>query len=745
MNAGMAKPKPSRRVVLAGGGALIVGFALGPRHLAAQGASEAGPALPGSLAKTPMLDAWIRIDGDGTITVFTGKAELGQGLKTALIQIAAEELIVTPEAIRLVTADTARTPDEGYTAGSHSMQDSGTAIRNAAAQARALLIGAAAARLHIPPDQLHAENGTVVADDGSKIGYGELVASRLLQVRAAPQSNLVDPSRHRLIGQPVPRVDIPAKLTGGAAFVQDLKLPNLVHGRIVRPPSYGARLRQLDGAAVERLPGVLKLVRDGSYLAVIAEREYQAIAALRALTAAAEWDETPSLPDPADLFATLAALPAQKVPVRNDPAAMPPGTRIVAASYRRAYQMHGSIGPSCAVGLFEDGALTLWTHSQGVYPLRAALAQLTGLSPDKVRVIHLEGSGCYGHNGADDAGADAALLALALPGRPVRVQWMREDEHSWEPYGSAMLTRARAALGPEGKIVAWEYTVRSTPHATRPGPGGAGNLIAAWHRARPIAQPVPQPIPLPEGGGDRNAAPLYTIPEARVLYEFVPEMKLRVSALRSLGAYMNIFSIESFMDELAQAAGIDPVDFRLRHLDDPRAREVVTQAAAHFGWSAARRPGSGNGFAFARYKNLAAYMAVAVEVTVDRESGRVRLVRAAAAVDSGEAVNPDGIRNQIEGGILQSASWTLYESVAFDRTRILSRDWGSYPILRFRGVPDSVEVYVIDRPGTPFLGTGEAAQGPTAAAIANAIADAAGVRLREVPLTAARVKAALGV
>ena len=744
--------QPSRRTVLTGGGALVVSFSLLPWRIAAQTAGKAAPKLPGDLAKYPMLDAWIRIGGDGKITVFTGKAELGQGLKTALIQLAAEELGVAAEAVILVTADTALTPDEGYTAGSRSMQDSGTAIRHAAAQARALLIGAAAALLHLPPAQLRTEGGMVVADDGRRAGYGELVGDQLLHVRAAPQSDLVEPSHYRLIGNPVPRVDFPAKLTGGVAFIQDLRLPKMVHGRIVRPPSYGATLRQIDSGAVERLPGVLKLVRDGSYLAVIAEREYQAIVAMRALADAAQWDEQPALPDPAGLFATLAALPAQKVAVRSDPGVMPPGTKIVAASYRRAYLMHGSIGPSCAVGLFEDGALTLWTHSQGVYPLRAALAELTGLSPDKLRVIHLEGAGCYGHNGADDAGADAALLALALPGRPVRVQWMREDEHSWEPYGSPMLTRARAALDPAGKIVAWDYTVRSHPHATRPGgggpegaPGGAGNLIAAWHRARPIAQPLPEPIRLPEGGGDRNAAPLYTIPDARVHYEFVPEMTLRVSALRSLGAYMNVFSIESFMDELAHEAGADPVDFRLRHLDDPRAREVVTRAAERFGWLAAHQPGRGNGFAFARYKNLAAYLAVAVEVTVDRETGRVRLVRAVAAVDSGEAINPDGIKNQIEGGILQSASWTLYESVQFDRTRILSRDWSSYPILRFPAVPESVEVYVIDRPGTPFLGTGEAAQGPTAAAIANAIANAADVRLREVPLTPARVKAAIGV
>jgi nicotinate dehydrogenase subunit B len=493
------------------------------------------------------------------------------------------------------------------------------------------------------------------------------------------------------------------------------------------------------------LPGVLKIVRDGSYLAVIAEGEYQAVVAMRALQAAAAWDETPTLPDQSDIYAYLERQPAQQVPIRNDqPVALPPTARIIEARYRRAYQLHGSIGPSCAVALLKDNSLTVWTHSQGVYPLRQALADLTKLPEEKVRCVHVEGAGCYGHNGADDVAADAALLALALPGRPVRVQWMREQEHSWEPYGSGMLTKARAALDEQGRIIAWDYTVRSSTHSTRP--GGAGNLMAAWRREDPIAQPVPKPLPLPEGGGHRNAAPLYDIPNARILYDFVPAMPLRVSALRSLGAYMNIFSIESFMDELAHASEADPVEFRIRHLDDPRARDVIATAAARFSWSRfERKKGSGRGFAFARYKNLGAYAAVAVEIALDHESGRVRLTRAIAAVDSGQAVNPDGIRNQIEGGILQSTSWTLYESVTFDRTRITSRDWSSYPILRFSAVPSAVEVHVIDRPGQPFLGIGEAAQGPTAAAIANALADAAEVRVRELPLTAERVKAAIGV
>jgi CO/xanthine dehydrogenase Mo-binding subunit len=567
----------------------------------------------------------------------------------------------------------------------------------------------------------------------------------VLHVRASPHSNVFDPKHYRLVGKPVPRVDIPGKVTGGEAYVQDLRLPDMAHGRVVWPPSYGAKLRNIDTKVAEKLPGVLKIVRDGSYLAVIAEREYQAIAALQALQAAASWDETSSLPEQGEIFADLEGQPAQQIPVRNDSAVAPaPGARIFEARYRRAYQLHGSIGPSCAVGLFTSGGLTVWTHSQGVYPLRNSLAQLVNLPQEKVRCVHLEGAGCYGHNAADDAAADAALLAMALPGRPVRVQWMREQEHSWEPCGSAMLTNVRAALDEKGRIISWDYTVRSSTHSTRP--GGAGNLLPAWYRETAIAQPVPKPLPLPEGGGHRNALPLYEIPNARILYDFVPAMTLRVSALRSLGAYMNIFSIESFMDELAQSSGADPVEFRLRHLADPRARDVITTAAEGFGWSRfSRQPGTGRGFAFARYKNLGAYAAIAVEVSVDHESGRVRLVRATAAVDSGQTINPDGIRNQIEGGILQSTSWTLYESVTFDRTRITSRDWSSYPILRFSAVPDSVEVHVIDRPGQPFLGTGEAAQGPAAAAIGNALADASGVRVRDLPMTAERVKAAIGV
>jgi nicotinate dehydrogenase subunit B len=726
----------SRRRFLAESGALVVSFALA-RYAGAQPASSA----PGSLAKAPSLDSWIRVDADGSITVFTGKVELGQGLKTAITQIAAEELFVEPKSIRLVTADTARTPDEGQTAGSNSMKDSGTAVMNAAAQVREVLLEQAGKRFGVERSALVLEKGSIRSHDGKSATYGQLVANQSLHVAARPQSSLVEAKARRYIGKSMPRVDIPAKVVGGVAYVHDLRLPNMVHARVVRPPNRSARLTVIDAQAVEKMPGVVKVVRNGSFLAVVAEHEFQAIGAMRAANRAAKWD-IPQARGETDAYAALAAAPHEDFVIQGDKSPITKAwTR--QASFRRPYQMHASIGPSCAVALYEGGKLTVWTHSQGVYPLRGSLAEMLKMPLESVRCIHMEGSGCYGHNGADDVAADAALIALALPGRPVRVQWMREQEHAWEPYGSAMTTTVQAALQ-SGSITDWQFEVTSGPHSTRP-ERKAGYLAAAWLLQEPIAPPPPQPIPQPDGGGDRNSIPLYSIPNVRVVHRFVRDPTLRVSALRSLGAYMNVFSIESFVDELAAAANADPVAFRLQHLTDGRAQDAIKLAAERFGWSDFKRGADkGRGFAFARYKNLAAYFALAVEVSVERDTGRARVTRAIAAVDSGQAVNPDGIRNQIEGGIVQSMSWTLYEAVGFDARRITSSDWSSYPIARFTEMPDTVEVHVIDRPGAPFLGTGEAAQGPTAAAIANALFDATGVRLRELPFTRERIKVAVG-
>jgi nicotinate dehydrogenase subunit B len=733
----------TRRELLASG-AIVVAFATSPSLFAQQNRGpKLAPQLPGSLEKLPWLDGWIRIDADGKVTVFTGKAELGQGIKTALVQCAAEELVVDPARVAIVTADTARTANEGYTAGSHSMQDSGTAIRNAAAQVRAILVGLAAQKFGVAPESLQVADGVIGAGAGRTVRYGELVAGQsVLHVQAQPQSPLRASKLHKVIGQPVHRVDIPAKVTGGLAYVQDLRLPAMVHGRILRPPSPAATLASIDTSAAQRLPGVLKVVRDGSFVGVIAQREWQAIVALRALAAAAQWSERETLPPQASLYQAVLGLQAQDRTLLDVQGATGAAARTISAAYLRPYQLHGSIGPSCAVAQLVDSKYTVWTHSQGVYPLRGALAELLQEPPDNVRCIHAEGAGCYGHNGADDVAGDAALLARALPGRPVRVQWMREDEHMWEPYSPPMVTGVRASLDASGSIVDWQYELWSNTHNARP--GKAGDLLAGRFLAQPFTPSPPQPGSQPDGLGDRNSIPLYALPRAKVIYHFLPQMWLRVSALRSLGAYANVFSIESFMDELALAAGADPVAFRLKHLTDQRARDVVQLAADKFGWNSyQRRPGRGRGFAFARYKNQAGYAAFACEAEVRRDTGQIQLVRVVAAVDSGEIVNPDGIANQIEGGIVQSSSWTTSEEVTFDRTRITSRDWGGYPILRFPQVPQRIAVHIVPRPGLPFLGTGEVAQGPTPAMIANALADATGVRIRQLPLSPERVRAAL--
>jgi CO/xanthine dehydrogenase Mo-binding subunit len=735
-----APASPQRRRLLAAGGCLTVAFALAPAWAQKGGGATAKPKLPGSLDKEPWLDAWIRIDAGNRITIFTGKAELGQGIGTALKQVAAEELQVQPSRILLVAADTARTPNEGYTAGSHSMQDSGTALRYAAAQVRTVLAGLAAQRFGIDAATLKLADGAILAPDGRRASYGELLVGHELHLRVDPATQARDPASHTIVGKSLQRVDIPAKVCGGPAYVQDLRLPDMVHGRVVRPPTPAARLLGVDQAAVARLPGVLKVVVDGRFLAVVADGEYRAVKAAAALARAARWDLPATLPADGDAAALVRSLPAQDTTIlARGAGAGAGGARTLRASYSRPFQLHGSIGPSCAVAQLSDGRYTVWSHTQGVFPQREALAELLGVGKDAIHCLHVEGAGCYGHNAADDVAADAALLARALPGRPVRVQWMREDEHGWEPFGPAMVTGVAASLDGAGRIADWQYELWSPPHNARP--GKAGNLLAAQHLAKPFTPPPAKPIPLPEGGGDRNAIPYYLLPNARVVNHFQPQAPLRTSALRSLGAYCNVFSIESFMDELAHAAGADPVAFRLAHLDDARAIEVVRTAARRFGWDAyARTPRRGRGFAFARYKNLAAFCALALEVEVARETGLVRITRAVAAVDCGEVVNPDGVRNQIEGGIIQSASWTLLERVRFDERQVLTRDWGGYPILRFKQVPERLEVVLVDRPGQPFLGTGEASQGPAAAAIANAVFDACGLRLRDLPLDRARVR-----
>ncbi len=698
--------------------------------------------LPGNLNTNRRLDRWLRINRDGTVTVFPGKVEIGQGILTALAQIVAEELDVSYGRIRLAPADTTYSPNEGMTSGSQSITDGGVALRYAAAEARDLLLQRAAARLGVSLEQLAVADGTVTSRSGGSVSYWELATDDLLAREATAEIAPKPAAQHTVIGIAVPRRDIPAKVRGAPSYVHDLDPPGLLHGRIARPPSYDARLAGIDEAEVRALPGVVAVVRDGSFLGVVAEREEQAIRALTRLKRIARWEESTVLPETMDpRFLFKETTEDEVISEKRDAVAAARGAKTLEAEYTRPYIAHASIGPSCAVARFEGGRYTVWTHSQGIYPLRRDLAGVLGVEEGRIAVIHMDGAGCYGHNGADDAALDAALLARAVPGRPVRVQWTREDEFSWEPYGPAMVVKLKADLDAQGNVVGWTEDIWSNSHSTRPNGLGGINLLAAWHLAQPFKPSPPRNPPLPGGGSHRNGIPIYEFPNERVTNRLVKRMPVRVSALRALGATANVFAIESFMDELAAAAGADPVEFRLRHLKDPRARAVIEMVAARAGWRKGEKGDGtrGRGIGFARYKNGACYVAVIVEVEAGNE---IAVRRAWAAIDAGLVINPDGIANQTEGGITQTVSWALKEAVQYDRSRILTSNWDNYPILTFEEAPQ-VEVTLINRPELPPLGAGEGAQGPTAAAIANAIHNALGVRLRDMPFTRERVLAAL--
>ena len=535
----------SRRDFLKAGGALVILFSFDESF------GQTAARLPGSLNANRMLDGWLSINADGTVTVFSGKIELGQGIGTALAQIAADELDVDLKRIALVHGDTSLTPNEGQTAGSQSVQEGGTAVRFACAEARAILLSAAAAKLGTK--DLKVVDGTI---NGS-LTYWTLAGEIDLRKEATGSAKPKPAAEHQWVGKSVPRRDIPKKFTGGAAYVQDMRLPRMVFGRVVRPPSPGAKLVSVDENQIRKLPGVVALVRDGDFLAVAAEREEQAIKARAALAKSAVWNESATLPPSgAALYQEMIerGVPAQVMAEKSGAAA--PAAKTLESRYTRPFQAHGSIGPSCAVAQWTDGKLHVWTHSQGVYPLRGDLANVFGLPLAAVRCTHAEGAGCYGHNGADDVALDAALLARATSGRPVKLQWMREDEFMWEPYGSAMVMKLGGALDAQGNIVSWSHELWSHPHSRRPGQSKGSHTLAARHLEKPVgAEPV-RDIPLPAGGSDRNAIPAaYDIPNVKVSKHFIVDSPLRTSALRTLGAYANVFALESFMDELAAAVG----------------------------------------------------------------------------------------------------------------------------------------------------------------------------------------------
>lgn len=725
---------PTRRGVLQGAGALVLAFHM-PLSAVAQ------TQLHGDLRNNAMLDSWIRINADGTVTLMVGKVEIGQGIVTAFAQIAADELDVGLDRLEVISGDTHVSPDQGVTAGSNSMPAGWGALRLAAAEVRQILLTKAAERLGADRSELAVEDGMVSAPGGGQIAYWELVEGDELHVEATGQAEPKTPDQYRIVGQPVIRLDIPGIMTGKPVFIQDLRPEGMVHGAVAYPPTYDASLNDVDASVAEGMPGVLAVVRNGSFLGVVAERPEQALAAAAALDQAADWTVNDSLPGMDGFFDWLKAQETvdrvHREEVRTD--GVTPA-RTLQATYKRPFHMHASMGPSTAIATYDADAdeLLIQTHSQSVWHTQRAIAAMLGMETEKVRLQHVQGAGCYGHNMADDAPAEAALLARAVPGRPVRLQYTREQEHRWEPYGSGMLMEVEGSLSDDGHVLDYDFKVWSTPHSTRPG-GNPGNLLVGRYVEEPFEQPVPGPGGPPNYNSARNAISDYDFPGHHVADRFVPQMPLRVSATRGLGAFANVFANESFMDELAHEAGVDPLEFRLRHMSEPRSRDCLIAAAEKFGWDSWEpQAGRGRGIAYARYKNYAAMSAVAVEIQVNRRNGRVQVLRAVTSVDAGTVVNPDGLANQIEGGFIQALSWALKEEVRFDRTRVLSDDWVSYPILTFSEVPP-VEMVIIDRPGEPFLGAGEACCGQAAAAVANAIFDATGVRVRDLPLSPGRV------
>ncbi|MCC2098784.1 MAG: xanthine dehydrogenase family protein molybdopterin-binding subunit [Hyphomicrobiales bacterium] len=696
------------------------------------------PVLPGSLKANPHLGQWLRFDPSGYIELCPGKVEIGQGIVTALTQIAAEELDVDPARIHLKAPTTAESPNEGVTSGSLSIQDSGSAIRHASAQARAIYLAQAADKLGVSTSLLRVEDGAIAGPDNLSTSYWELADDALLDCDAALDVSKKPAGARTISGSSMPRLDIPEKILGEPRFIHDRLQAGVLHGRVLRPPSPAATLKTFSDTRANEVSGIVAIVHDGNYIGAIAETEYAANKAIERLRSDCIWDEQPTLPDEYHLGQWLRTAPAESSVVASRETRAPESTaRTVRRDFTRPFVAHASIGLCCAVAEWTEGKVRVWTHCQGIYNLRADLALVFGLKAEDVVVEHMEGAGCYGHNGADDVALDAALLARAVPGKSVRVLWSREEELAWAPHSPGMAITIEADLDDRGEIIDWRHQVWSNGHATRPGRGDNPTLLSAYYLENAFPRVVAGNMPLQTGGGaDRNAVPAYNFPNFSVTNHRLLEMPLRTSALRSLGATANVFAIESMMDELAHEAGEDPVDFRLRHLDDPRARAVVETAAKRAGWAnRQKREGTGYGVGYAKYKNLASWCAAIAEIEADKD---IRVKRLTIAVDAGEVINPDGLANQIEGGAIQTVSWVLKEAVRFDDTRVTSIDWETYPILTFSEVP-AVDIEIINRPDERALGAGEAPHGPVAGAIVNAIHDALGVRVYDLPLTFDRI------
>jgi len=731
----MLNPTLNRREFLAAGGSLVVSFALAPGVLAQQ------PAAVKTVSASE-VDGFLAIGADGTVTVYSGKVELGTGVRTALLQIAAEELDVPLERMKMVEGDTLLTPDQGATTSSVSISRGGVEIRRAAATARAALVNEAAKVLGVPAEQLTTQNGAVVSrSDGRSVPYSRLVGGRNFSLKVDAKARVKDPTTYRLVGKPVPRVDIPEKVAGTFVFMHDYRVPGMLHARVIRPPTMRGRLTGLDDTAARKIPGYVGTVRKNDFLAVVAREEWAAIRAARAVRA--EWAKWEGLPEKSKLWEAVRATPAVRDDVTqntgNAVAALKTASRTLRATFDFAIQTHGSIGPSCAIAEWRDGNLTCWTASQQTHELRKQLADMFGLKHDNVRCIYLEGSGCYGRNGHEDATADAALIAKEI-GQPVRVQWSREDEHVWDPKGPPTLIDYAAGLDERGNVVAWTSDAwipigQAVSRAT---------LVAAELAGMPRDASHP-------GSIQQQLAIQYAFPNVRAVAHRLADTPFRPSWIRTPGRMQNTFGNEVFLDEIAQVSGADPLEFRMRHLKDARAIELLERLARLAAWQprgkeSRRQAGNvvtGRGVSYMKYELVRTYVGAVAEVEVNRKTGVIRVTRFHVAHDCGQIINPDGLRNQIEGNVIQTTSRALMEDLQFSRSTVTSRDWASYPILRFPDVPEVV-MDLIDRPAEAPWGAGEPTSAVVPSAISNAVFDAVGVRLRSVPFTPDKVLAALG-
>ncbi len=726
----------TRREFLKGTAALVVSFSI-DRHQTARAQDESSS----KTVSTEQVDGFIGINRKGEVTLYAGKVDLGTGVRTALAQIAAEELDVPFSAVTVIQGDTALTPDQGVTSGSFSIQNGGSQIRQAAATARQALLTMAAKKLKVEPSDLSVSDGKITSKATRRsVSYSALIGGRNFSLKVDKAAAVKDPGHFKIVGRSIPRVDIPGKVTGQFTYMQDFRLPGMLHGRVVRPSGIGATLQGIDEDSVDDIPGLIRVVRIGNFVGVIAETEWGAIRASRRLRV--NWSPWEGLPDQSALWEYVRRTKIVKEDVTSDvgqvTATLPPGATRLRATYDFAIHTHGSIGPSCSVAEFKDGALTCWSASQGTHALRKQLAAMLSMPEEQVRCVYIDGSGCYGRNGHEDAAGDAALLSRAV-GRPVRVQWMREDEHGWDPKGPPTLIDLVAALDAKGNLIAWSSAFFL--------PQGAATPVALV--AATLAS-LPREMDIGPGGILNDTAIPYAVPNMRTVAHRLETTPLRPAWIRAPGRMQNTFANESFLDELATAAGADPLEFRLRHLKDARGAELLERLASVAMWERATakprdhgaRIATGRGLAFVKYELVRTYVGVVADVEIDRAIGEIRVKRFFVVQDCGQIINPDGVKNQIEGNIVQTVSRTLMEQVTFDRSRVTSLDWGSYRIIGFPEVPDVV-IDLIDRPHEKPWGSGEPSASVVPAAISNAVFAATGVRLRSVPFTPDKVKAAM--